>query len=384
MIQGSGPSPWTEIASGSRTSRHLPATKTSGERPSRPETIPVRMPPELEPTRSPVSPLRSYPSARFPFRLPAVLLSLAVCLQAQESNLYRAPFAATAPVLDGVADPVWANAPWDSLPYNYLPGTPLPTAADLSARYKVLWTADALHLLVEVVDDSLSDRIANPLQGWWNDDCVEIFLDENRDGGDHQYNFEAWAYHVSTKGEVVDYGDDRMPHLFNDHVRLRRTTTGDTSIWEMAIQVHGEGYTLEGPNTPQTLSAPRTMGFSLAYCDNDGKTNRESFLGSVNTPGHINNEGYLDASVFGALELVPPGSTTALRKSPSGAWEVRRDGFRLRGDAKVSVRDLGGRRVSDLDAVSGIWIGTDLPSGLYAVEALSADGSRSSFLFARP
>lgn len=303
---------------------------------------------------------------------------------AQETNRYRAPFASVAPVLDGLVDPAWAAAPWDSLPYNYLPGTAMPSPSDLSARYKVLWTADALHLLVEVVDDSVSDRTVNPLQGWWNDDCVEIFLDENHDGGDHQYNFEAWAYHVSTKGDVVDYGDDLQPHLYNDHVLLRRVQTADTSIWEMSIKVHGEGYTSAGPNSPQVLSAPRTMGFSLAYCDNDGKTTRESFLGSVNTPGHIANEGYIDASVFGTLDLLPAGTSAAGKRASSVPREVGTDGFRLAEAASVRIHDAAGNRVREIAATPGAWIGRDLPSGLYAVDAVAASGARSTFVFAKP
>jgi hypothetical protein len=313
-----------------------------------------------------------------------ILLAGATLTHAQETNLYRAPFAATAPVLDGLVDPVWASAPWDSLPYNYLPGTPMPSASDLSARYKVLWTSQALHLLVEVIDDSVSDRTVNPLQQWWDDDCVEIFLDENKDGGGHQYNFDAWAYHVSTKGEVVDYGDDQQPHLFNDHVQLRRVQTADTSIWEMSIQVHGEGYTMGGSNTPQVLTASRTMGFSLAYCDNDGKTTRESFLGSVNTPGHLNNEGYLDASVFGALELVPATSTSVPHASASRLVERSPDGFRLAERARVRIRGLDGRLVQERVAGPGATIGADLPSGLYLVEASFHQGPHQGFVFAKP
>jgi hypothetical protein len=46
------------------------------------------------------------------------------------------------------------------------------------------------------------------------------------------------------------------------------------------------------------------MGFSACYIDNDGSPQRESMMGSVNTQGHKNNQGYQDASVFGSLRLV--------------------------------------------------------------------------------
>lgn len=305
-------------------------------------------------------------------------------VHAQETNRYAAPFAAVAPVIDGTMDPAWGAAVWDTLSYNYLAGTSMPTAADLSARYKALWTADALHLLVEVVDDSISDRTRNPLLNYWQDDCVEVFLDENRDGGNHQYNFDAWAYHISTKGEVVDLADDEQATSFDDHVQMRRTQTGDTSIWEMSIKVYGEDYTLAGPNTPLVLTAPKTMGFSLAYCDNDGKAARESFLGSVDTPGHLNNEGYLDASVFGTLELLPAGSSRTNRRTTPALVQRGPDGFRLSEPMSVSILRPDGSRVEEVSARAGSWVGSDLAAGLYLVDATSDRGVRSSFVFAKP
>lgn len=314
----------------------------------------------------------------------SLLLATVSTIAAQETNHYAAPHAAVAPAIDGAIDPAWDAAAWDSLSYNYLAGTTMPSAADLSARYKALWTSDALHLLVEVVDDSISDRTVNPLRSWWDDDCLEVFLDENRDGGDHQYNFEAWAYHISTKGEVVDYGDDQQPHLFDDHVVSRRVQTGDTSIWEMSIKVFGEDYTLAGPNTPLVLAAPKTMGFSLAYCDNDGKTNRESFLGSVNTPGHLANEGYIDASVFGSLELLPSGSSRATRRVDRNPVQLGTDGFRVSEPMVVRILRPDGSRVEEVAARPGTWIGSDLASGLYLVDATSGKGLRTSFVYAKP
>lgn len=311
----------------------------------------------------------------------ALSFGFASFAEAQETNRYEAPFTEIAPVVDGVVDPVWSNASWDTLSYNYLPGTAMPGPSDLFARYKAVWDAQRLYLLVEVVDDSISDRTANPLSNWWNDDAVEIFLDEDRSGGDHQYNFSAWAYHVSTKYDAVDYGDDEQPHLFNDHMVVRRAQTGHTSIWEFAILVYGNDYTLAGPNTPATLSAPKTMGFSLAYCDNDGKTARESFIGSVNTPGHLNNEGYLDASVFGSLDLLPPSTSIQPRSSNPPRVDRRSDGFRLSTTTLVHARSLDGSLSRSYTSSPAHWLGTDLPSGLYAITA--TDGS-PTFLFARP
>ncbi len=324
------------------------------------------------------------PTAVIPL-LGIALLTLAAWQStcAQDPNEYIAPRTPDPITLDGELDPAWNHALWDTLAYNYLPGTSMPPASDLFVRYKALWDPTFLHLLVEVVDDSISDRTTAPLKNWWNDDCVEVFLDEDRSGGDHQFNFGAWAYHISTGYDVVDYGDDEQPHLFNDHVRVVRSQAGDTSRWEISIQVHGSDYTLAGPNTPLTLYQGKVMGFSLAYCDNDGRATRESFVGSVNTPGHLANEGYLDASVFGALRLdaLPPTSTSSVPASP---WVDRRpDAFRLHDPAQVSIRSLRGTLIQQIHSRPGEWLGTDLGPGLYAIRAESPGRTRD-FLFSKP
>lgn len=240
-------------------------------------------------------------------------------LFAEENNQYTAAFAAKAPVIDGTAESTWDLASWDSIPYTYLGDTP-PLASDFAGRYKVLWDANFLYILAEIVDDQLSDDHADPLDNYWNDDCLEIFLDENHNGGDHQNNFTAFAYHISTTYDVVDYGDDGAPHLFNDHIEVIRTQKGTTYTWEIKVKVFGENYSMTGTNTPLTMSEGKILGFNLAYCDNDGGTTRENFMGSANTQGLIQNLGYQDASVFGTLVLSQnPTSIFKTHKKKSNA-----------------------------------------------------------------
>lgn len=280
---------------------------------------------------------RLSPSKQHLAALSLALAGLSSPVWSGEGNLYQSPYAGSqAPLLDGLVDAAWEQAPWDSLPYSYLPGSPMPDRKDLDVRYKALWNRDGLYLLVKVVDDSVSDRYRNPLSNWWNDDCVEIFLDEDRSGGDHQYSASAWAYHVSTLGEVVDYGEDLKPHLYNDHVKSVRNQAGDTTYWEMSVAVYDSTYTLEGPNAPVTLTEGKRMGFTLAYCDNDGGTQRESFVGSVNTPEHLANEGYLNADGFGTLELLPP-ATSGIKsgKASTRTGPGLRPGASLGADGRV-------------------------------------------------
>jgi hypothetical protein len=72
----------------------------------------------------------------------------------------------------------------------------------------------------------------------------------------------------------------------------------------MRVRIYGEDYADWKTNVPLKLAVGKLMGFSATYIDNDGSSQRESMMGSVDTQGHKNNQGYLDASVFGSLRLV--------------------------------------------------------------------------------
>lgn len=289
---------------------------------------------------------------------------------AAPNNTYVAGHTSTPPVIDGLADAIWDKAAWDSINVNWI--GPKPTATDFAGRYKVLWDSARVYLLVEIQDDSLSDVYPDPLDHYWDDDAVEIFLDENHDGGDHQNNFSAWAYHIGTKFDAVDYGTDGQPHLFNDHFQVKRTSVGHKYLWELSMSVYGADYKMGGANHPLRLASGKTMGFSIAYCDNDGGSSRKHFVGSVNTPGHLANQGYLNADCFGTL-ILNADSTSNLKRSRGPArasiLQCRPDAFRWRETSMPEVRRPDGRAVSVRPAGPDGWMGQELASGGYLVSS---------------
>ncbi|HEY8940321.1 MAG TPA: glycoside hydrolase family 6 protein [Cellvibrio sp.] len=220
-----------------------------------------------------------------------------------EPNTYIAPKAQVAPEIDGTIDAVWDQASWAPINVFWLGTQPDPDAQDYSGQYKALWDENYLYLLFDITDDRLYDNTRSALDAYWEDDTVEIFIDENKNGGQHQYNTSAWAYHISTYGDVVDYTTSG-PKLLNDHIDVRLVSLGDKHLWELRVRIYGEDYSDSQTNTPLTLTAGKELGFSASYIDNDGGQQRESMMGSVDTPGHKNNQGYIDASVFGSLKLV--------------------------------------------------------------------------------
>ncbi len=217
---------------------------------------------------------------------------------------YQAPVADQAPQVDGVADEfVWRKAPWREISHRWL--GPELGGADFQGRYKVVWTESKLFVLVEIVDDVLIDTHRDPLEQYWDDDCLEIFIDEDHSGGNHQYNHNAFAYHLSLDNRAVDIGTDKRPHLYTHHVQSRWQQQGNKLIWEVSIDIYTDAYRDgAGDNQPQRLSPGKVMGFMVAYCDNDGSDLRENFMGSEFAAGDNKDRGWIDAGLFGTLELV--------------------------------------------------------------------------------
>ncbi|MEO1247280.1 MAG: sugar-binding protein [Pseudomonadota bacterium] len=216
---------------------------------------------------------------------------------------YSAPFAAVAPVIDGSADDdAWADAEWRAIDQRWL--GPEFTPEDFSGRYKVVWTEDRIYLLGEFVDDILFDSHRDPLVQYWDDDCFEIFIDEDHSGGNHQFNHNAFAYHLSLDNRAVDIGTDRQARDYSHHVDSRWRQEGRHIVWEVAIDIYGDTY-VDGSadNRPEKLEHGKIMGLMLAYCDNDGSDLRENFVGSETVPSGPKDRGWIDAGLFGTLLL---------------------------------------------------------------------------------
>lgn len=212
-----------------------------------------------------------------------------------------------APVIDGIDnDPQWQKASWMPLDQIIL-GGPI-SAQDFSGKFRLLWDKNKLYLQAIIVDDVLVDTHADPTENYWDDDCLEIFIDEDASGGDHQYNYNAFAYHVALDNQAADIGPDHKAKLYNDHItsRWKRSQTSPHEIvWEVAIYLYPDTYQDGADNLPVALNAGKNVGFMLAYCDNDHSETREHFIGStaIEAVDGDKNRGWIDASVFNTLVL---------------------------------------------------------------------------------
>ena len=216
---------------------------------------------------------------------------------------YYAPHAEIAPKVDGVAnESVWELAQWQKLDQRWL--GPEFSKDDFQGRYKVVWTESKLYLVAEIVDDILIDTHRDPLTQYWDDDCLEIFLDENFSGGDHQYNHNAFAYHMSLDNQAIDIGTNKKAQNYSHHVESNWKQQGNTVIWELSIDIYTDDYIDSSTeNKTVELFAGKVMGLMVAYCDNDGSELRENFIGSESAIGGAPDRGWIDAGMFGKLIL---------------------------------------------------------------------------------
>ena len=243
-------------------------------------------------------------------RIAAFLVSLLACSSASGAShsdgrsLYLAPKAPVSPTVDGAAaEEVWRSAPWREIDHLWL--GPDYSEEDFQGRFKVVWTEKKVFLLVEIVDDILFDSHPDPLVQYWDDDCLEIFLDEDYSGGDHQHNHNAFAYHMSLDNRAIDIGTNGEAQDYSHHVSSRWRQHGEVIVWELAIDIYPDNY-VDGSasNAPVNLHVGKVMGLMIAYCDNDGSELRENFVGSESVPSGPKDRGWIDAGIFGAVELV--------------------------------------------------------------------------------
>ncbi|MEO6347933.1 MAG: sugar-binding protein, partial [Aquaticitalea sp.] len=222
--------------------------------------------------------------------------------QKKETQLIQVEKAKHAPSIDGIAsESIWKESKSYPLDQLWL-GKPF-DSKDFQGNYKICWRPEALYLLVEITDDVIFEQYEDPLKLWWDDDCVEVFIDEDNSGGEHQFNYNAFAYHVALDGNVLDMSPEKTGKLYNQHVQSMHITAANTTIWELKISVYDDTYSDAKNNKPVTLKSNKKIGFALAYCDNDGSVERENFIGSIKVEGEDKNRGWIDANIFGTLLL---------------------------------------------------------------------------------
>ena len=192
-------------------------------------------------------------------------------------------------VIDGHAtETTWQTIEWK--PLNQLWDGTQPSSDDFTGKYKLSWNEDYIYVLAEIQDDVLMDTHLDGLDRYWDDDCLELFIDENNSNGNHQFN------HSATNLRVTDIGVDSLPLYLDHHLKSAKVSQGNITTWEVAVKAMGEDYGVRAK--PRKLKSGESIGFAVAYCDNDSSKEREHFMGSIEIKGSDKNKGWIDAGVF--------------------------------------------------------------------------------------
>jgi hypothetical protein len=241
----------------------------------------------------------------------SVLLAGSARGQTQSDTIFNLK-SGTPVIVDGQdTEECWANAQWHAIDQVWMPYNATMDYGDFEGYFKVSWDEEYLYLLVEVTDDSLSDDHVNPLTSWWDDDCLEIFIDEDRSMGDHERNCNAFAYHVSLYYDAVDLNSAGQGINYKENLDVDMDTIDrHLFLWEFAIKNYNASFNPANPEASRVYLEPgKLMGFAIAYCDNDATTSRENFIGSMYLEPSHNNDMYRNADYFGPMVLIDPGHT---------------------------------------------------------------------------
>lgn len=241
---------------------------------------------------------------RIPFVIFLFLLTACTTVDRKENHqILEITRASTRVAVDGSErEAAWEATDWKTLSHSWKGS--FPEENDLRGKYKILWDPEGLYLLVEIRDDTLVNYTQHPMQLWWMEDVLMIYVDEDNSGGLHQFNDNAFAYHISPDGNVIDLGPDRKAKLYNDHLEVACHPTGDSWVWEIKLQLFREGSGPSEVRKPVILEANKEIGFALGYADNDNKKEIKQVIGSVHIPSPKKDLAWINADIFGTLILM--------------------------------------------------------------------------------
>lgn len=216
------------------------------------------------------------------------------------------------PEFDGIAnETIWKKANWQYIDQAWIPYGAEISSDNFTGRYKMLWSAseNRIYVLAETTDNDYVDGYVYPEDGYANYDILEIFIDEDQSGGLHVFdNSDSWgkngenalSYHIA-----IDFPEDGDSTLVKHVLDITGTGWGDKQIadyadhfpdftarrdgnkitWEFSFTVYDDSYdptktAAENAGSIVDLSAGKTLGMALAYCDADGEAGRDYFIGS--------------------------------------------------------------------------------------------------------
>ena len=255
----------------------------------------------------------------FYFFFPIILTNL-YSSPTSMNDTVKVPIVFEAPLIDGIAnDSIWDLSGWQYFDQYWLPWNEPIDSSDFYGRYKAVWHSanNLIYFLVEINDDVFVTGYQPNNSDYAGYDCVELFIDEDRSGGRHTSDHNAFALHITggnkTSGyDAMDIDGGQIANLKNMIPELKIGKEENYYTWEFALQVHDDTYDKSSPAGSRVqLIGNKVMGFSFAYCENDDvnefpNQERDNFIGTVMVTEENQNNHWMDASIFGIMKLMGP------------------------------------------------------------------------------
>ena len=236
------------------------------------------------------------------------------------------------PVIDGEStDLCWYGQDYIYIDQTWMPYGQQVSSSDFSGAFKVIWSGEdsLLYILAETIDDSFIDTTFGPGGDYYEYDILEVFIDEDKSGGDHIFDAgdenaeNAFSYHISivipddgqtaTEKKVYDidgtsWGDVTNPNYADHFPDFAVKRTGNKLTWEFSLKVYDDTYEQLDPNHEDAwagLDSGKVIGLAVAYCDADDNVGRDNFFGSDWGPdnGGEFNDHWMNADGYGSLVL---------------------------------------------------------------------------------
>jgi len=242
--------------------------------------------------------------------------------------------------IDGAPETAWDNAEWRSIQEVLSGAENITDDADFSGQYKILWDDQGFYLLVEIMDDVLTNDVTPQ---YWKNDMVEIYFDM-----DNSKNI----LKPGAPWNVTSYDDNDFQ--FHHVIDIPGVNGGpEGADVALAYDLNQTGkYVLEfhfdwaDLGLTEALAEGDQIGFDITAGDNDAADTRESYL-AWNTP---TGEVYHDASLFGTLTLLASNLTevpagVVIDGKPDPVWHdlpVYELTKVIQGEEPIDVNDFSG------------------------------------------
>lgn len=219
----------------------------------------------------------------------SVLLLSCCSTPKKDEQVFMVSKTEEAPKIDGnPTDACWQNTIWLPLEQRW-EGVPF-GFKDFEGSYKVVWTKDALFLLVAVTDDLLPTTEDAT-------DSLLIFLDADNSGGTYKNLSNAFVFELLPSETLHNKININNSIRTNFPISFKNQMVANMSIWEVKIPLQDEN------DINTTLQNNQKIGFALAYSDVDSGTSADNLIGSVLISEDEKEVIFTNADYFGTLLL---------------------------------------------------------------------------------